>query len=85
MVAGLPGADRRALVVSVGVNSPELCDYYYRCYKDSQFDPNPGFDGDPVIQSLRWHTKDFTYETSLCYFCVDDIITILDDLIDEKL
>ncbi len=85
MVAGLPGADRQVMTVADGITSPELCDAYFKCYRNTNFKSNPSFDDDPSIAALEWHTKEFTYETSLSEFCVDDIVTIIDDLIDEKL
>ena len=79
MIAGLPGADRRSLMRDPGISSPALCAAYLKCYKDNYFEPNPDLDRE------EWDDSDFTYETSLCHFCVDDIVTIIDDLIDEKL
>ncbi len=81
MVAGLPGAVRRAIMKSdVGnMESPELISYMYRAYNLGKFDPNP------EIERREWDDQGFTYESSLSEFCVDDIITIINDLIDEKL
>ena len=76
MVAGLPGADRRALVKSVAVISPMLRESYIKCYGNDSFEANP---------NRAWVEDGIIYETSLSYFCVAGIVTILDDLIEEKL
>ncbi len=79
MVAGLPGADRRQMITKHGVTSPALAEAYYKGYKDHNFAPNPYIDPEN-----EWG-QGYTYETSLLHFSVDDIITILNDLIEEKL
>lgn len=79
MVAGLPGADRRAMVKTISITSPDLCAAYLKCYKDKEFEPNPS------MENKAWGQESFTYETSLDKSDVEDIITIIDDLIDERL
>ena len=71
MVAGLPGADRRRSISS-NISCGDLYGYYQKVYKLFNFRPNP-------------QSGDLTYEMSLCALSIGDIISILDDLIEEKL
>ena len=75
MVAGLPGAVRRNLATSI-ITSPTLIDAYGGAYGIEEFEPNPVAG---ILEDLI-----YIYETSLRCVSVDDIITILNDLIKEK-
>lgn len=79
MVAGLPGADRRAIMDSGVKNmyAPALVDAMESAYHMNKFEPNP--------VSCPLENPEFSYETSLNELFVSDIVTILNDLIDERL
>ena len=79
MVAGLPGADRRELMTSGVLNtSPCLTNAYIKAYGLDKFHPNPDTLGESADEPC------YSYELSLPQFDVDDIRTILTDLIEEK-